>query len=176
MHQLKLFGFLFFSILWLSATAGAQPWRDAKDPKEKARDRIQMIKMMKLTETLRLDQEGAARFFAVSNQFEENKRKIRKELHDDLERLRQMIKDQNPPERDLRETITRLRSKRRDMDALSQRQMEEELNLLRVDQQARYIIFTIDFRREVDDMIREVRDERPYRPAPGSEAQPVRAR
>ena len=39
--------------------------------------------------------------------------------------------------------------------------MEEELNLLRPDQQARYILFTIDFRREIDDLVREVREERP---------------
>jgi hypothetical protein len=176
MHHRKFFWILFFSFLWATSMAWAQPWRDAKDPREKARDRIQMIKMMKLTETLRLDQEGAARFFAVSTQYEENKRKIRKDLHEDIERLHHLMRDSNPPERDLRETISRLKNKRRDMDALSQRQMEEELNLLRLDQQARYILFNIDFRRDMDEMIREVREERPPRPGPGSEAQPVKVR
>jgi hypothetical protein len=176
MHQQKFFWFLIFSFLWAGSMGWAQPWRDARDPREKARDRIQMIKMMKLTETLRLDQEGAARFFAVSNQYEENKKKIRKDLHEDTERLRHLMRDPNPPERDLRETISRLKSKKRDMDTLSQRQMEEEMNLLRVDQQARYILFNIDFRRDMDEMIREVREGHPPRPGPGSEAQPVKVR
>jgi Skp family chaperone for outer membrane proteins len=176
MSRLKLLCFLAFSLLFLGSTAWAQPWRDAKDPREKARDRIQMIKMMRLTETLKLDQEGAARFFAVSNQYEENKRKIRKELHEDLERLRHLMRDLNPPEKELREIISRMKNRRKDMDALSQRQMEEELSLLRLDQQARYIIFTVDFRRDMDELIREAREERPPRPAPGSEAQPVRVR
>jgi len=60
------------------------------------------------------------------------------------------------------------------VDALAQRQMDDEMNLLRLDQQGRYILFQIDFRREMDDLIREVREEKP--PRPGFEKAPERIR
>ncbi|MGC1403215.1 MAG: hypothetical protein WA974_09835 [Thermodesulfobacteriota bacterium] len=43
-----------------------------------------MIKMWKLTEALKLDREGAARFFAVDNKYEEGKRRLRHDLHEDI--------------------------------------------------------------------------------------------
>jgi hypothetical protein len=120
-----------------------------------------MVKMLKLTETLRLDREAAARFFAVNGQFEETKRRLRGDLHQDIERLRHLTRDLNPPEKELRETVLRVKNRRKDLNDLSYKQLEEELSLLRPDQQARYVLFTIDFRREIDDIVREMREERP---------------
>jgi hypothetical protein len=155
------FGTLIGCLLFGTSTLLAQPLRDAQDPREKSRERIQMVKMLKLTEVLRLDREAAARFFAVNGQFEETKRRLRWDLHQDIERLRQLTRDLNAPEKELRETVLRIKTRRKDLNDLSYKQLEDELNLLRPDQQARYVLFTIDFRREIDNIVREVRDERP---------------
>lgn len=155
------FGTLIGCLLFGTSTLLAQPLRDPQDPREKTRERIQMVKMLKLTEVLRLDRETAARFFAVNGHHEETKRRLRGDLHHDIERLRQLTRDLNAPEKELRETVLRVKNRRKDLNDLSYRQLDEELNLLRPDQQARYVIFTIDFRREIDDIVREVRDERP---------------
>ena len=155
------FGTLIGCLLFGTSTLLAQSLRDPQDPHEKSRERIQMVKMLKLTEVLRLDREAAARFFAVNGQFEETKRRLRWDLHQDIERLRQLTRDLNAPEKELRETVLRIKIKRKDLNDLSYKQLEDELNLLRPDQQARYVLFTIDFRREIDNIVREVRDERP---------------
>ena len=55
------------SLILGSSMAFAQTWKEVKDPRERSRERIQMMKVWKLTETLKLDKEGAARFFAVNN-------------------------------------------------------------------------------------------------------------
>lgn len=157
-----LLGCLFFGTGLLLA----QSLRDGQDSRERSRERIQMIKMLKLTEALRLDREAAARFFSVNGQFEETKRRLRGDLHQDIERLRLLTRDLNGPERELRETVLRIKNRRKDLNDVIYKQQEEELNLLRPDQQARYILFTIDFRREIDDIVREVRDERPLAPHP----------
>ena len=161
MFRKFFFGTLIGCLLFGTSTLLAQPLRDPQDPREKSRERIQMVKMLKLTEVLRLDREAAARFFAVNGQFEESKRRLRWDLHQDIERLRQLTRDLNAPEKELRETVLRIKTRRKDLNDLSYRQLEDELNLLRPDQQARYVLFTIDFRREIDDIVREVRDERP---------------
>ena len=132
-----------------------------------------MVKMLKLTEVLRLDREAAARFFAVNGQYEETKRRLRWDLHQDIERLRQLTRDLNAPEKELRETVLWIKIKRKDLNDLSYKQLEDELNLLRPDQQARYILFTIDFRREIDNIVREVRDERPPTARPAERWAPL---
>ncbi|HSO71592.1 MAG TPA: hypothetical protein VLR91_02975 [Thermodesulfobacteriota bacterium] len=152
-------GTLIGCLLFGTSALLAQPLRDPQDPREKSRERIQMVKMLKLTEVLRLDRETAARFFVVNGQHEETKRRLRTDLHHDIERLRQLTRDLNAPEKELRETVLRIKNRRKDLNDLNYRQLEEELNLLRPDQQARYVIFTIDFRREIDDIVREVREE-----------------
>jgi hypothetical protein len=58
-----LYGTLIGCLLFGTSALMAQPLRDPQDPREKTRERIQMIKMLKLTEALRLDREAAARFF-----------------------------------------------------------------------------------------------------------------
>ena len=125
-----------------------------------------MVKMLKLTEVLRLDREAAARFFSVNAQYEESKRRLRGDLNQDIERLRHLTRDLNVPEKELRETVLRVKNRRKDLNDVILKQLEDELSLLRPDQQARYILFTIDFRREIDDIVREVREERPAAPRP----------
>lgn len=154
--------FLLFTALW-SSVVWAESWKEDKDPRGKAWERIHMIKMFKLTEALKLDREGAARFFAVDNKYKEGKRRLRHDLHEDIQRLRSLIRDMNPPERELRELLSRMKNRRKELDDLIQKQTEEEMNLLKLDQQARYVLFQIDFHREMQDLIREIREGKPPR-------------
>jgi len=165
-------GIFLLSLILGSSLAWAEPWKEVKDPRERSHERIQMIKTWKLTEVLKLDREGSPRFFTINRQYEENKRKVHREYHEDIQRLRNLLRDMNPPDRELRDLLSRLKYRKKEMNDLEYKQMEEEMNLLRPDQQARYFLFQIDFRREMEDMIREVRGERP--PRPGIEKPPLR--
>jgi Skp family chaperone for outer membrane proteins len=162
----------FFLFLILGSSLGwAQSGREIKNPHEMAQERIQMIKMYRLTETLKLDREETAKFFAITNQYEENKRKLRRELHDDIQRLRNLMREVHPQDKELREVLARIKTKDKDLRDIKLKQDEEEINLLKPEQQARYILFQIDFRRDMENMIREIREERSRRPGsePGSE-------
>lgn len=172
---------LITGIIALGVLAGwpvvwAQSWREPADPREKARDRIQMVRMLKVTEALRLDRDTAARFFAIGSRYEDTKRQVRRDMNDDIQRLRHSLQNLHPPEKDLRDTVNRIRNRKKDLSELHLKQIDEELSLLRPDQQARYLLFTIDFRREIDDLLREVQGERPpektperYAPRPPAE-------
>jgi outer membrane PBP1 activator LpoA protein len=157
-------GIFLLSLILGSSMAFAQSWREVKDPRERSRERIQLMKVWRLTEVLKLDKEGAARFFAVNNYYEETKKKVHHDYHEDIQRVRNILRDMNPPERELRELLARIKTRKKEMNDLENKQLEEEMNLLKLDQQARYFLFQIDFRREMDDMIREVQGERPPRP------------
>jgi hypothetical protein len=142
---------------------GSWVWADSghdggKGHPDKAWERVRMVRMLKMTEALNMDKEQAARFFALDNQFEENKRKSWRELHEDTQKLRSLVREANPPERELRDIVNRIKTRKRNLNDLNNKQIDEELNLLRPEQQARYILFTIDFRRELENLIREVRE------------------
>ena len=174
MSPKKALWVLLLSLTLCGSWAWAESWKESKDPRSKAWERFHMIKMLKLTEALKLDREGAARFFAVDNQYGEGKRKLRQDLHEDIQRLRNLMRDMNPPERELRELLSRIKNRKKDLDDLVQKQTNEEMNLLKPDQQARYVLFQIDFQREMQDLIREIREGRPHKP--GYETPPERIR
>jgi Spy/CpxP family protein refolding chaperone len=165
--------FLLFLILGSSA-ALADQWKEGKDPREKTRERIQMMKMWKMTEALKLEREGAARFIAVNNYYEESRRKAHREFYEDIQKVRNLLRDMNPSERELRDLVNRLKNRKKEMNELENKQLEEEMNLLKPEQQARYFLFQIDFRREMDEMIREIQGERPFRPGPERPADRIR--
>ncbi len=114
-----------------------------------------------MTETLKLDRESAARFIAVNNYYEEARRKVHRDFREDIQKVRNILRDMNPPERELKDLVIRLKNRKKEMNDLENKQLEEEMNLLKPEQQARYFLFQIDFRREMEDMIREVQGERP---------------
>ena len=157
-----------------SFPAWADPWKEMKDPHEKSRERIQMMKVWKMTETLKLDRESAARFIAVNNYYEEARRKVHHDFREDIQRVRNILRDMNPPERELKDLVIRLKNRKKEINDLENKQLDEEMNLLKPEQQARYFLFQIDFRREMEDMIREIRGERP--PRPGFEKPPEKIR
>jgi hypothetical protein len=92
-------------------------------------------------------------------------------MQDDIQRLRHSLQNINPPEKELRETVLRIRNRKKDLSDLNLKQIDEELSLLRPEQQARYLLFTIDFRREIDDLLREVRETKPAERPPEKPAE-----
>lgn len=164
MSPKKMFGISLLSFIMFSFPAWGQPGKDIKQPYEKIRERIQMIKMWKLTDTLKLDREEAARFFAINRQFEETKKKINSDLQEEVQRLRILMRNLSPPERELRETVSRIKNKQKEQKEIRLKQMEEEMQALKLEQQARYVLFQIDFRRDMEMLIREIREEKSHRP------------
>lgn len=169
-----MFGIFVLSFFILSFSAWGQSGKDIKHPYEKTRERIQMIKMWKLTDTLKLDREDAARFFAINRQYEESKNKINSDLQEEVQRLRILMRNLSPPERELREVLSRIKNKQKEQKDIRLKQMEEEMQALKLEQQARYVLFQIDFRRDIEMLIREVREEKIHRP--GVEASPEKNR
>ena len=160
------------SLILGSFPAWADPWKEMKDPHEKSWERIQMMKVWKLTETLKLDRESVARFIAVNNYYEEARKKVHRDFREDIQKVRNMLQGTNPSERELKDLVIRLKNRKKEMNDLENKQLEEEMNLLKPEQQARYFLFQIDFRREMEDMIREIQGERP--PRSGFEKSPER--
>jgi Spy/CpxP family protein refolding chaperone len=165
-----------FFLLLGSSFGWAQQGKDVKHSHEKAHERIQMIKMWKLTEALKLDREESAKFFAVSNHYEDTKKKLRRDQLEDIQKLRHLLRERHLPEKEMRDLVSRIRTINRSYRELRVKQEDEELNLLKPEQQARYLLFQVDFRQEMESMIREIKDERPPRSGVERGSEKVRLR
>jgi hypothetical protein len=157
MSPKKSFWVFFLTLILGSSIVWAGPVRKDISPRERTWERIRTIKMLKMTEALQLDRDHAARFFAIDNQYEESKRKLHREFRENVRKLRTLMQEGTPPDRELRDLLTHLRNQKRELDDLMIKQNEEELNFLKPEQQARYLLFQIDFHREIENLIREVR-------------------
>lgn len=141
-------------LLWPLAVVGAD--RDGLD-RERSWERIAMIRAMKMTEALKLDRETAAKMAVIDAGYKDKKKKLGRDFHEDLRLLRQAAREPGTPEKDLRVLLQRLKQNKKDMDELAQKQLDEEMALLTTEQQARYVLFTIDFRREMETLLHDSR-------------------
>ena len=123
---------------------------------EQALTRIETIRIVRMTKTLHLDKETAARLAAVSSKYEQF-RKVFSSLRQDIDRLRAIWEEAQPNKNELKEIIERVKNDKRQIAHLRYQQMEEEMSLLTLEQQARYLLFTVDFHKEMHGLIQEIR-------------------
>jgi hypothetical protein len=71
--------------------------------------------------------------------------------------LRQILKKGSPDESELKELVGQVKSLKKELADLKLHQMDEEMNLLTREQQARYLIFKVDFYKEMHGLIQEIR-------------------
>lgn len=144
-----IFGYSVFFIMTLG-NAGAQT-REL----EEALERMETIRMVRMTETLHLDKETAARLAAVSSKYRQFSR-LFSSLRQDIDRLRAILEEAQPNKNELKEIVERVKNTRRQIRHLKQQKREEEMSLLTLERQGRYIIFMMDFHKEMHGLIREV--------------------
>ena len=150
----KIFSLIFSCSAFLMMTlgnAGAQT-REL----EQVLERMETIRMVRMTETLRLDKETAASLAAISSKYQQFP-KVVSSLRQDIDRLRTILKEAQPNKNELKELVGRVKSNRKQIAHLKQQKREEEMSLLTLEQQCRYIIFMTDFHKEMCALIREVR-------------------
>lgn len=144
-----VFGYSVFLIMTLG-NAGAQ-MREL----EQALKRMETMRMVRMTETLHLDKETAAKVAAISSKYKQF-RNLFSSLRQDIDRLRAILEEAQPNKNELKKIIGRVKNNKRQIAHLKQRQMEEEMSVLTLEQQGRYIIFMVDFHKEMHGLIREV--------------------
>ncbi|RLA84900.1 MAG: hypothetical protein DRG40_05435 [Deltaproteobacteria bacterium] len=129
----------------------------AQPPKEKrVRERIQMLRMWKLTEELDLTEKEAAELFPIFGKYEKKRAKLHHQRRRLLDKLRGLIQKGAPPER-INEVIRKLEANYRELSRMREEEWEEVKRVLTPDQQARYILFHERFARDMWRMIQKKR-------------------
>jgi len=127
-----------------------------QERREELRKRIELIWMWKLTEELDLTQEEGAKVFPILRQYEEQKRALREENKHLVRELDRMIKA-NASEGELKKTIRALEENDTKLHEVQQEGFQKLEKILSVEQQAKYIVFQAEFRREIHGLLRKAK-------------------
>jgi len=146
-----LFGFVVILSITLE-TAVAQ-----NREMERALERINTVRLLKMVDALGLERETAAKLASVSNKYCETRKSLLRNMRKDLDALRQILKKGSPDESELKELVGQVKNLKKELADLKLHQMDEEMNLLTHEQQARYLIFKVDFHKEMHGLIQEIR-------------------
>jgi uncharacterized protein (DUF1778 family) len=126
---------------------------------EKERRMLEAIRVIRMTEVLKLTEEQVAKFLPRLKQIEERQRNLRQERARMVDQLAEML---DKPERQ-----KELKPKLDELEKLEQEQMQRTRQLMRdldtlltVEQRARWRVFNERFGEEIREMAKEIRKKR----------------
>jgi hypothetical protein len=130
-----------------------------KDP----RAIIEKVRIYLLTEKLDLSTEQAVKFFPKLNELRKIEDDFQKERMEIMVRLENQVADK-ASEKDLRQTLDGFENLIKTKADKDKKIRDELKNVLTPVQQAKFLIFQTKFEKEIRDMIREIRGNRPPLP------------
>ena len=160
---------LIFTGLTVSAQQSAVPGRAGRgapnngapeQKREEVQKKVEAIKMWRLTEFLKLDGKTSAKLASVLSSVEQQRRGLMRERMAALKALRLSLKSDHPDESTLRTALDKLEKNQSALTQLRNKEQQGVKVILTTEQQARYVVFQHDFRREMQDMIAGARGPR----------------
>jgi len=151
----------FLSGAWAAAGDGMeQP--PSREQMEKVRERVETLRMWRLTKALDLDEKTSSRLFPVLNRFDRKRHELEQSLRDGMRDLREAVREGRDSA--LKGILDRLEQNHREMQRLNEEERAELKRLLSVRQQAAFVIFQQEFQQDIRRMIEETRGRRPRGP------------
>jgi len=137
-----------------------------KERHEKIRERIETLRMWRLTKVLDLDEATASRLFPLLNRYDKKRFWIERDVRKDMNALRRALEGRNMDE--LQEILQRLEDRHNELQRLNDEERAELKKILTPEQQARYVLFQYKFKRDMRRMIEKAK-MRSIKPLPPPE-------
>ena len=129
-----------------------------KEQMEKVRKQIETLRMWKLTKALDLDEKTSAQLFPVLNRYDKKRAEIERALWVGMKDLRDSLRDRC--ESRLRDILDRLEIDHKALQRINDEERAEVKKILTTEQQAKYVLFHVEFSKEIRRIIAEARDKR----------------
>ncbi len=167
---------LFLVMLGFAAAAVAEPREEfdrppSREQMEKVRERIETLRMWKLTKALDLDEKTSAQLFPLLSRYDKKRAELENAMRDNVRELRESLRGKR--EGQLKGILDRLEQNHKGMQGIKDAEWEELKGVLSVEQQAKFIIFQLEFDREIKKIIEETRERRQDRPGRDMPARPL---
>jgi transcriptional regulator of heat shock response len=125
---------------------------------EKVRERIETLRMWKLTKALDIDEKTSAQLFPLLNRFDKRRADIEHSLSSGIRDLREALREKR--EAQLRSILEKLENSHVSLQALQAEERSELKKILTLEQQARFVLFQLEFSRDIRKIIAEARERR----------------
>jgi hypothetical protein len=122
---------------------------------------MEVVKMSRLTEELKLDEKTAARFIPAITALDQKRRFLMKENRHAMQELRTELNAPQPDEGRMKAAIGRIGKNQREIASLREKELQAARENLSVAQHARYILFNQEFLREMRGMMEGARGSGP---------------
>jgi hypothetical protein len=146
MSRKILLGFLGLMLAWL----GAASWAGAQSGQAGGRfqDRFQEVKRSQLGPALGVDQATVDRLLQIEQRYKPMRQQLISQSKAEFQRLQQVMQQPNPSEQEVRNILANVKRNQREIEALKQRQDDEEMAVLSPVQYARYILYNWSLMKE----------------------------
>jgi hypothetical protein len=140
---------------FLTAGAVTAVCADQTGQRDKIEERLEIVTAWKMTE-LNIDRPTIEKILEVRRKFISQKKAFRKELDQDFQKLRLLLKDEKAKtdEKEIGQVLDDIRQKRRQLQGLMDEQFREVAKFLSVRQQAELVLFLKDFHKEIRSLLR----------------------
>ena len=137
------------------------------EKREQIRKKVEAIRMWRLTEELRLDEKTSTQLASFLSSIEEKRRGLIKTTMETTRDLKTVLSSAKPDQGRLKAALDKIEKNQRELIELRGKEMTGLKSMLSVEQQARYVIFQQEFRREMRGMISGARGNGPGEGSPG---------
>jgi Spy/CpxP family protein refolding chaperone len=144
--------------------AGAN--RRPAQERQRMRENVVTLRLLRLTKALDLTEEQAAKVFPLVNRLEKEKAEAQRRMTEDLQGLRALLLDPEGKDVEIEAKLGNLKASRREIQAKDDElEAYVEANLTAV-QKARFVIFNIEFYRGLADALERARMRLGREPGP----------
>ena len=161
-NLLKLMFLGFFVIVFVTSSIAAPPGNFDRPPPrekmEKVRKRIETLRMWKLTKALDLDEKIAARLFPLLNRYDKKRVVKERNLREDIIALKDALK--NNKEGQIKDTLENLEKNHKSLQEIKDEERAELKKILTIEQQAKFILFQLEFNKEIKKIISKTKERR----------------
>lgn len=133
-----------------------------KEHMNKTMERIETLKMWKLTKALDLDEKTSSQLFPLLSRYEKKKAEIRDALMVTMKELQESLRGRS--ERQIKDNLSKIETENNALHKLRDEEWAELKKILNIEQQAKYIIFQHEFKRDMWRIIAETRERNTARP------------
>jgi Spy/CpxP family protein refolding chaperone len=125
--------------------------------REEVRKKIEAVRIWRLNEALKLDPDTSAKLSSLLSSFDQQRRDIRSEQRRTMKRLRLAVRSNKLDGSKIKTDLDTIEKNHHAMQELKNSETLALKNILTIEQQARYLVFQQDFRREMRGMIKRSR-------------------
>ncbi len=127
--------------------------------RQRVRENIHRLRLVRMTEALGLSEEQAAKVYPIASRLEKEKAGILKAIEGEMGVLRELLEEKSPDEARLSVGIAKvqeLRQSLREKDREFENLLEQNLSLV---QRAKYVVFSAEFYKQVAAGLKRTREK-----------------